>query len=67
MPVYAAMAAGVLDDTLETYSELFIIGRVMSVAMAVGILAFVYRLMLDEFGHRSARFSVMAARCWCCR
>jgi PA14 domain len=59
VPVYAATAAGMMNDTLETYSGLFIIGRIVSIAMALCILAFVYRLTLDEFGHRAARFAVI--------
>ncbi len=61
MPVYAAAAAGLVDDTLQMYSQRFLIGRALSVGMALSILAFVYRLTRDEFGHRSARFAVIAA------
>jgi len=60
MPVYGARAIGVMDDTLKTYSELFIVGRVLSIGMGLCILAFLYRLTLDEFGHRAARFAVIA-------
>ena len=60
MPVYGARAIGVMDDTLKTYSELFIVGRALSVGMGLCILAFLYRLTLDEFGHRAARFAVIA-------
>jgi len=60
VPTYAAEAMGVMDDTLDTYSQLFIVGRVLSVGMGLCILAFVYRLTMDEFGHRAARFAVIA-------
>jgi len=61
VPVYAARAVGVMDDTLETYSQLFLAGRALSVAMAICILALVYRLTRDEHGHRAALFAVVVA------
>lgn len=60
-PVYAARAVGLLDDTLATYSQLFRAGRAVSVAMAICILALVYRLTRDEHGHRSGLFAVVVA------
>ena len=59
VPAYAAAAASLTEDTLQAYSQRFVIGRVLSVGMALCIVAFVYRLTLDEFGHRAARFAVV--------
>lgn len=59
IPAYVANAARLTDETLQAYSQRFVIGRVLSVAMALCIVAFVYRLTLDEFGHRAARFAVV--------
>lgn len=61
VPIYIAHRVGLLDDTLETYSQLFFAGRFVSVAMALCILAFVYGLTRDEYGHRSARFAVIVS------
>ena len=61
VPAYAASAAGLTDDTLQAYSQRFIIGRVLSVGMALCLVAFVYRLTLDEFGHRAALFAMLVS------
>jgi hypothetical protein len=60
-PIYAARAIGLLDDTLETYSQLFFAGRAVSAGMAICILALLYRLTRDEFGHRAGLFAAVVA------
>jgi hypothetical protein len=59
IPAYAAHAAGLTDDTMQAYSQRFLIGRILSVGMALCIVAFVYRLTLDEFGDRAGRFAAL--------
>jgi PA14 domain-containing protein len=58
-PTYAADTLGVTADTLARYSQLFVGGRVLSVGMALALLAFLYHLTRSELGHRAARFAVM--------
>ena len=57
-PALAADAVELTHDTLARYSQLFLIGRAVSVGMALAILAFVYHLTRTELGHRAARFAV---------
>ncbi len=57
-PMLAADSAQLIDDTVDRYSQLFLIGRMVSVAMALAILAFIYHLTRSELGHRAARFAV---------
>ena len=59
VPALAADAVELTHDTLARYSQLFLIGRAVSVGMALAILAFVYHLTRNELGHRSARFAVI--------
>jgi PA14 domain-containing protein/dolichyl-phosphate-mannose-protein mannosyltransferase len=57
-PTLAADAVELTHDTVARYSNLFLIDRAVSVAMALAILAFIYHLTLNELGHRAARFAV---------
>jgi hypothetical protein len=57
-PTRAADAVEVTHDTVARYSQLFLIGRAVSVGMALAMLAFIYYLTRTELGHRAARFAV---------
>jgi PA14 domain-containing protein/dolichyl-phosphate-mannose-protein mannosyltransferase len=61
VPMLAADAVELTDDTVGRYSQLFLINRAVSVAMALAILAFIYYLTVSELGHRAARFAVICA------
>jgi 4-amino-4-deoxy-L-arabinose transferase-like glycosyltransferase len=57
-PLYAAASLGVLDrNGLQGYTQLFVAGRMLSVAMAVGVIAMIYRLSRDELGGRAGRLA----------
>ncbi|MEP6918107.1 MAG: PA14 domain-containing protein [Acidobacteriota bacterium] len=57
-PVYAAGSLGLVDlNGLDGYTQRFLVGRMISVAMALGVVALVYRLTRDEIGRRAARFA----------
>jgi hypothetical protein len=59
VPTLAADSAQLIHDTVDRYSQLFLIGRAVSVGMALAILAFIYHLTCAELGHRAARFAVV--------
>ena len=59
IPARAADSVELAHDTVARYSQLFLIGRAVSLGMALAILAFIYSLTRSELGHRAARFAVI--------
>ena len=61
VPTRVADVLELTHDTLERYSQLWLINRAVSVGMALSVLAFIYSLTHAELGHRAARLAVTCA------
>jgi len=58
VPFQAAVVLGLTDlRDLRSYADLVVVGRMLSVAMGVGIVALTYTIAREQFGLRAAGFA----------